>query len=70
MIEGSPVITKVLRSARIQAGLSYKRLAKRIGCDRTTLQRWEALRSIPSLQNATDWANALGCNLILVSKND
>lgn len=68
MIEGAPNIAAQLREARIRAGISCTRLATKIGCDRKGLWRWELVETVPSLQNATDWANALGYSLVLTMR--
>ena len=66
MIDGTKAIAEKLRAIRKEKKLSRRELAERIGYNEYTLKSWESGRNIPALQAATDWANALGFDLVLV----
>jgi transcriptional regulator with XRE-family HTH domain len=58
------LISKLV-AAREAQGLSVYALAKRIGVQRILLSKWEQGLAMPSLANATRWANALNLTLSL-----
>jgi transcriptional regulator with XRE-family HTH domain len=58
------LVSKLIDARKAQS-LSVYELAKRIGVQRILLSKWEQGLAIPSLANATRWANALNLNLDL-----
>jgi DNA-binding XRE family transcriptional regulator len=54
---------KRLRAARQQSGLGYRRLARIVGCNRSTIANIEAGRYVPSVELARRLASGLGLTL-------
>lgn len=50
-----------LRQQRERRGMSQHGLARRVGCDSTLINRYEAGRRVPSVPTVVVLAEALGC---------
>ncbi len=61
-----PVSAALFREARLDAGLLAKDVAKRLGCSKAALHRWEAETNAMPLGKAAAYADLLGLELRLV----
>lgn len=60
-----PLVIVELRRARERQNMTLEELAKRIGVERVSLQKWESLWHRPRFQMLLDWAEALGYEIAL-----
>jgi transcriptional regulator with XRE-family HTH domain len=56
---------RLIREARLRAGLTQAELAERTGRDRSVVARWEQAAVAPSLETLLDLIRACGFNLPL-----
>jgi DNA-binding XRE family transcriptional regulator len=70
ILGGEPVTAARFREARLDAGLLAKDVAKRLGCSKAALHRWEAGTNAMPLGMASTYANLLGLELRLVEVAD
>lgn len=54
---------KGLQARRTAAGLSQEELARRIGCDRTSVTKWETGMAYPAADKLPKIAAVLGCTI-------
>lgn len=52
-----------LREIRKRCGITQMQLAEIIGVDQSTISQWETGHALPSLKIAVKLANALGCKV-------
>jgi transcriptional regulator with XRE-family HTH domain len=57
-----------LRRSRVSQGIAQFDLAEVSGYNRGTIAKYETGRGTPSLHMACNWAESLGCKLVLVKK--
>lgn len=60
----SPLIAALVE-ARLAQGLTLRELSKRTGYGLNSFVLWEHERVSPKLQSVNDWAQALGCKLLV-----
>lgn len=58
-----------LRDVRRRKQITQEDLARRVGCHRSLIGRWERTGN-PNLLNFLDWAEALGLEVVLVKKGE
>jgi len=63
----SPLVLQLV-ARRKTRGWSQERLAKRVGVRHQQLSCWETGVKTPRLANLTDWAQALGLDLVLTPR--
>lgn len=61
-------IIEELRKARVEQKIPQFDLAEVSGYNRGTIAKYEAGKGTPSLHMACNWAESLGCKLVLVKK--
>jgi transcriptional regulator with XRE-family HTH domain len=67
-IRSASSIIDVLTAERKSRKLSGHTLARLIGYDHKTLHWWERKKRMPSLENAMNWAESLGYEIVMVKR--
>lgn len=63
-------IIEALKGRRIALGLSQRKVAERAGVRQAEISAWEIGRKHPAVGNIDRWAAALGCELIVVEREE
>lgn len=59
LVHRRPKYPNLIRGARLEAGLTQRELAQRIGMERSTISDWECGQRLPRFLNALKLAKAL-----------
>jgi len=62
----APIIAALITRRR-DLGWSLDELSERVGCERALLGRWEIGDKVPGARNLAEWAQALGCVVVVVA---
>jgi transcriptional regulator with XRE-family HTH domain len=62
-------VVSVLRRRRTSLGVTLRRLSRTVGCSDSAICAWENGRRHPSPATLTRWADALGCDLMVVARD-
>ena len=70
MNKGTHPIVAQLRSVRRSRDILQRDLEARTGYQRERLSQWEQGHRVPNLTHLTDWANALGYDVVLQPRQE